>query len=265
MPHRKTKPAANGGVRSVAFWHRWLSLLIILPLLPIAVTGIVLNHVDNLGLDRHYVEHAWLLDWYDIDLAPPETGYRVEGRWITGYEGALWLDANRIGDTETALVGATASDDLLAAATHESLWLLLPGGEVVDRLRLQQLPGPPQALSQADGKLLLRTGSGQFQSDNAGLNWQPTTQAWPESARTQALPPAVAAEIQRQAERQSLTWEQVVLDLHSGNALGGLGVLIADLVALMLVVLALTGSWLWLLRLRGQRARKAFLRNLPKR
>ena len=44
---------------------------------------------------------------------------------------------------------------------------------------------------------------------------------------------------------QEITWERIVLDLHSGRIAGDIGVLIMDLAALFLGYLALSGAWLY--------------------
>ncbi|MGS0729088.1 PepSY-associated TM helix domain-containing protein, partial [Shewanella sp. 0m-11] len=43
-----------------------------------------------------------------------------------------------------------------------------------------------------------------------------------------------------------LTWERVLLDMHSGRFFGSLGPWIMDLVALSLLIMAFTGCYIWL-------------------
>ena len=47
-----------------------------------------------------------------------------------------------------------------------------------------------------------------------------------------------------------LPLERVLLDLHSGRILGKWGVWLIDVVAILLFVLAITGSWMWFQRLK---------------
>jgi hypothetical protein len=67
------------------------------------------------------------------------------------------------------------------------------------------------------------------------------------------LPEAVRANIP--AREQWLSWERVLLDLHSGRIAGRLGVFWVDLVGALLGGLALSGIAMWWLRLRGRRRR----------
>ena len=45
-----------------------------------------------------------------------------------------------------------------------------------------------------------------------------------------------------------LTFERVLLDLHSGRIFGRAGPLVMDAAAVLFIALALTGFWMWLRR-----------------
>ena len=49
---------------------------------------------------------------------------------------------------------------------------------------------------------------------------------------------------------QGLTLERVLLDLHSGRLFGTFGVYIVDAAALLFLILAFTGVWMWMSRLK---------------
>jgi uncharacterized iron-regulated membrane protein len=44
--------------------------------------------------------------------------------------------------------------------------------------------------------------------------------------------------------------ERVILDLHSGRFFGKLGPWLFDIAALLLILLSLSGAWIWLKRRR---------------
>ena len=54
-----------------------------------------------------------------------------------------------------------------------------------------------------------------------------------------------SAAIQRY-QSQHLTLERIFVDAHSGRILGTLGVLLMDLVAIILVLLSISGLYIWL-------------------
>jgi len=42
-----------------------------------------------------------------------------------------------------------------------------------------------------------------------------------------------------------LSWERLLLDLHSGRLFGSVGVFIIDLAGIALLLIALSGVWVW--------------------
>jgi len=52
------------------------------------------------------------------------------------------------------------------------------------------------------------------------------------------------------ARNQTISWQRVVLDMHSGRWFGPLGPWIVDLAALVLLFLACSGFWIWYSRRR---------------
>ena len=85
-------------LKSLYVWHRWVGLVAALFVIVLAVTGLALNHTEELQLDARHVRTAWLLDWYGISLpdevpawragglrnARPDRGYRDTGAYPTG-------------------------------------------------------------------------------------------------------------------------------------------------------------------------------------
>ncbi len=59
------------------------------------------------------------------------------------------------------------------------------------------------------------------------------------------LPATIASELITTYQGQGLTWEHVLLDLHSGRILGQPGVWLYDAAALLLLFLALSGFIMW--------------------
>ena len=64
------------------------------------------------------------------------------------------------------------------------------------------------------------------------------------------LETALAAELSADYRGHSLSWERVLLDLHSGRLFGRYGTWVMDIAAGLLLVLVMTGIWLWTQRRR---------------
>jgi hypothetical protein len=236
--------------RSVYLWHRYLGLGLAVFVALLAVSGIALNHSHALGLDSRYVGSDWLLDRYAISAPRQTIGFAAAGHWISQVEDIVFFDDRELVRDSGRLVGAVALDDAMVVALANRILLLTGDGAVVESIT--DLAGAPlevQAIGRAGTELIVRTATGDFAADAALLAWQtlepPATVKW--SHRT-AVPAALAAGIASRYRGSVLSYERVLMDVHSGRILGGWGVYLVDAVAVSFMVLALLGIWTWAAR-----------------
>jgi len=234
--------ARRNGLRG---WHRWLGLALALPLTALAVTGILLNHTDGLRLDERHAQQPWLLDLYGIDPVAPKRGYAVGERWISQARETLLLDAETIGRLRTPRVAAMPLDGMIAVVARDHVRLILPDGRLVERAPLPEEFVPVRDAAHTGDRLLLQTPLGHRMSDSALVEWRSYDGDWPGSATPRPLPERLRHEIAQRLAAATLTWEKLVLDLHSGRLFGRYGPLFMDALAVVLIALAITGGVLW--------------------
>jgi len=211
----------------------------------LAVTGLILNHGEGLGLVGRYVHAGWLARWYGIRSEPPREAFRSGHHVLVAANGRWLLDGNISGERLPQPVGLIEFADIFAVASETALYVFREDGELIEKLERGALPGVPvQAIGSSARSIVLRTASGIFASADA-LSWRPLTQ--------RSVLWSVAAELsaaQRQTYEEALTpgvsVEQLLLDLHSGRFAGRYGPVFVDLLALLLAVVSLTGAWLFL-------------------
>ncbi|MFA5941970.1 MAG: PepSY domain-containing protein [Sinimarinibacterium sp.] len=236
--------------------HRWAGALAALFVLFIATTGLVLNHAADWRLDRQPVRSDLLLDAYGIDVPLPGSGFRVDAHWISASAGTTYWDTRPVGSTG-ALLGVARTQRRVLAVGREAALLLDDEGQLLERSTMTAWPAAIAALRASSTGFVVTTPSGEFQTDPDLLSWAPHVVAGDESRLdAEPLPGALAAQIRADARARSITWERVLLDLHSGRLPGRAGVLIADLVALAMIGLALSGLGLWVRHLKRQRAQQ---------
>lgn len=223
----------------------------------LAVTGIGLNHSDQLALDQQFVDARWLYRFYGEK--PTElSAYRAGERWLyRNSEGIVYVDTAVLGPCRGELVGGQAYDGLLYVACEEELLLATPGGELVEAITIALgLPGHLSAVGLADGQLTLQTGNGWRLADIDRLAFDSPL---PEGAIIQTsaagiLPERLQAQIPMRD--QWLSWERVLLDLHSGRLGGRAGVLLVDLAGIIISLLGISGVIMWWLHHRAGRRRR---------
>lgn len=237
-------------------WHRRLGLLAALFALVLAGSGIVLNHTAELGLDRAFVDSPWLRQAYG-DRSTDLRAFELGGHWLSrAANGRVYFDAVEVAPCRGDLVGALSTGPLLLAGCAEELLLITGSGELVESVTASTgLPVPLTGIGLVDEAVALQAGESWWLADldrmtfgvraaGGKLIGQLTPGHLPEPIRA-ALP----------AQEQWLSWERVLLDLHSGRLAGRAGVLLVDTVAVLLCTLALSGIAMWWLHRRGGRRR----------
>ena len=241
-------------LRSFYIWHRYLGISAALLLLVASVTGILLNHTEELNLDSSFVRSDWLLDWYGVQAPDNLLTYPVGDRFITLMGPHLYLNRKEMEGNYHNLVGAIKSGELLVVAVSESILLLTPRGERVEKLGSEDgVPGGMQRIGiDSEGKPVIQGSHDLYQPDGNFIRWQRVNPGaddvvWSEAVK---LAPKLKRALQQHYRGEVLPIERVVLDMHSGRFLGKAGPWLMDAAAVALILLALSGSWMWLKRRR---------------
>lgn len=244
-------------LRSVYVWHRYVGLTALLFAIMLAVTGVMLNHTEGLALDQRFVKSDLLLNWYRI--APPDiqNAYLTNNHSITQIEDRLYIDRRALEQPVSSLHGATEASSLVVVAAARTIFLLTPSGEMVEQLGdAEGVPPGLRAIGRAQGgQVVIDTVDGRYTTDENFLSWRRYRDTNPIVwSKPQPPSPDLKQGIQKQYRSQILSFERVLLDLHSGRIFGTWGIYVVDAAALLLVFLGLTGFWLWLQKNRKHRA-----------
>lgn len=232
-------------LRLLRRWHARVGFTAMLFFLILAVTGLVLNHGRDLRLDGQYLYLSWLSRWYGIKTEPPHQAFRSGHHELIAANGRWLFDGRIFGEKLPRPIGLIEIPDLVVIASDAALYVYRDDGELVDRLGPDALPGVPiQAIGSSARKLIVGTASGTFASADV-LSWQPV----PRQRVVWSVPSGLTV-AERRAYEETLApgvaVQQLLLDLHSGRFAGHYGPLIVDLLAVMLLVLSVTGAWLFL-------------------
>jgi len=226
-------------------WHARIGFTAVVFFLVLALTGLVLNHATDLGLDARYVHAAWLARWYGLAPESPRYAFRSGRHDLIAANGRWLLDGRISGDKFPQPVGLVELPDMLVVASSASLHLYRQDGALIDWLDRGALPGVPvRAIGSGARQLVLRTALGTFASADA-VSWRRAPRGpiiWSTPAELSS------AERERYTEllEPGISVQQLLRDLHSGRLAGRFGPLVVDVLALFLAVLSLSGAWLFL-------------------
>mgnify|MGYP001827844268 CR=1 FL=1 len=209
--------------KTLARWHRRLALLVGLWLALLALSGVLINHAHDWGLDRDPLPRALLGLVYGIEADAIDYCDLAEsiGPACSEVFARLELPAGQL------LLGAT---QLVLVDVQGRVIETLPAGQLgltgVERgLRL----GDTVYLS--DGPTTVRTDSDLLDLENL------------DAVEAEAL--ADAPWQRRGNPADTVTWERLLLDLHAARFLGPAARWFNDLMAGLILVLVVSGAWLY--------------------
>jgi hypothetical protein len=248
------KKNKNLFLRLLYRFHRYAGLAVALLAILLSITGIALNHTDYFQFDEHYVSNTLILDWYGIKTPDNLIAYSTANHWLSQIENQLFFNSQSITTTSDTLLGAVENDQFIVAALSNSLLMLNTEGEIIE-----QIPYSDVGQIGVDGKgaVYLQQGQQFFKSDDGLLSWKTIHQPNINSSSQAILPEKLSDTVKRHFSSGILPQERVLLDIHSGRFFGNAGVLIIDLSGILIILLAISGSTMWLRHLFKRRRHRS--------
>ena len=233
--------------RKLRRWHRAFGVTASLFVVVLAITGLALNHTERLELDQKFIGSSLLLDWYNISLPDDPVSFATENHRISLLGERLYFDDKELEDHTVKLFGAVQIDHSIIVAIPGEILLLDQRGELIEKLSGAE--GVPAGMQQIglspDNDLVVQAAHGAYLADLDSLNWdekQVLDANWSESS---AITDTLKTTLSKAYRGKGLSIERVLLDIHSGRILGGFGVLLIDAAAVLFLILAITGVWMW--------------------
>jgi hypothetical protein len=242
-----TPPAEARKPHPFGLIHRYGGITSAVLIIFICVTGLLLNHTDDLELGKVPVDAEWLLSAYGIDT-PAINSFGNVNIFASQIDSKLYYRASPLPGSFSSLTGIVESGEIVIIATTDALILLTRAGQLIETL--EAYTGIPDNIRRIglhpELGPVLNTASGAWHSDNELLSWEALTNtktiAW---SAPVLLPQATQQELKVLYRGQGLSLERVILDLHSGRIFGTAGPFLADMVAILFILLTLTGIWMW--------------------
>ena len=252
-PLRPTRRAPPIPVHPITRWHRVTGIASTLIVVITVLTGLALNHGDALGLSRIHPHNALVDTLYRQSAASVPGGYATARGWITQIGAQVFRDEHAFTQRDAPLLGALMVGDTLYIAYRDGLVQYDAEGRVVDIFdALDGLLPPLTRVGMAGQDIVIATATGVLLFDvvqgTARATADPANVQWVTAA---PLPAHLAAPLASAYRGDGVSYERVLLDLHSGRLFGIAGELVVDAAALCLLTLALTGTYMFFKFKRG--------------
>jgi hypothetical protein len=247
MIKKKSTPSIrNRLIRHLREWHRRLGIFAAFFLIFLSVSGIALNHTTLFSLAHQSITSPLLLNHYGIK-PPNDVRFYQQKKWLVT-EQLVWLGEQQVFESDAPVIGISKFQSYSLLVTANQLIIFTEEGELVDKLDSSSgLPVPISAFSITGEHIILNTLDGYYQGDSEFFDWQKINAlvepSWNSHLSTTKDELIFA---QRLFQSQFLNWERVILDAHSGRLFGNIGVWFMDIVAFMLILLSISGIYIWL-------------------
>lgn len=223
--------------------HRYLGLVLLLPVLLLAVTGGLLEFTDDLKLGSRGVPYSWVHAQYNIK-APALSFTSGEVTQV----GDRLFTAERQMKVPGELTGS-ASLELIDMVFLDKHLIILPK-DTDTPPEISSLPPYEVVGVTPEMDWVLDTGEHFLFSRDLGATWgagELISVKWLEVTSQ-----STTDDLRRRYGQAHLSWERWLQDLHSGRFFGPVGSWLMSLAALAFIVLALTGFIVWLRTTRRQ-------------
>ena len=223
-------------------WHRWLGVIAALPLLWLSVTGLLLNHIVDLGLNDKQVTTEWILESYHQLPEGEPIAFKANERLVAEWEGAIYLDGKYLEGFEGELVGAVGVKNKLVIATQELVGVFDGSDSMELKLDELSLPALPlEGVAVNDGEFFAQSNGQWWSFSEDYLSFEEF------AGESEAVSQYSLSEEEKEKLKESVTsgrampLDRVIGDAHSGKLFGWPGWLMMDLAAIGTIVLTILG------------------------
>ncbi|MFT7685603.1 MAG: hypothetical protein ACI9FB_000946 [Candidatus Azotimanducaceae bacterium] len=217
--------------------HRSVGVFLSAFLIMLSVTGVLLNHTDDLKLAKNYVPSIIAARYYTNDQST--LGYYLRDHYYYLLEERLFIDKEEV--THCAdLNGVVQHKNQQAILCGDDLLMLTLSNQLVERLDSSLgLPSGIEGIGVFEDRLFINTAMQNYEFDPESLEIK--------DSQTPIRNMPVQVEVPRVLTLgSSITWQQFFLDVHSGIFVGNFGKWFMDFVALCLCGMAVSGIAMWL-------------------
>jgi hypothetical protein len=233
-------------------WHRRIGVLASLFVIWMVVSGWLLNHTAALDLAQRVIHSPVLAQRYGLHAELPASAFNAQAHWLVQTPDAWLLDGEKSDAITAQPIGMVFHNDILFVSDRTQLLLLAADGTAIDKLTGSSLPitHMEKIGSGCDGAVITDDAKNFVTRD--GVAWSECTEA----VAWSAAQPLTEQQKKRIAPllEPGISAERLLQDLHSGRILGTWGPYFIDAVGLGLLLLALSGLWMFAFQRRAQRA-----------
>ncbi len=238
--------------------HRAVAIVSIILIVFVAISGILLQHAEDLGWHKKTIHLNWQLDLYKVPASHATAWHIANSHQQQAIQlGFLWyLQDHKINHDDLKLKGAAWIEPLWILADERNLYLYDEHYQPVETIPLNF---PVSKIGVYQQKLVIQSNAAFYQADENLIEFNQTdVKAQIDWSVIEPLQSKLAQKLPQRVS--NITYLKLMQDLHGGRLWGLPHWLIPDLTAFALLFLSLSGVMMkW-----QRRPRKKKRKILPK-
>ncbi len=239
--------------------HTLLGFLVLIPLLNYTITGVLLMHKSDFGLDQKRVKSEWVMSQYGLTFEEEPEAWQFGSEELVAWEGEAVLDETLV-EVEGEIVAMTGVDRGVCIATASKIYFYGKNRKLIETLEsgLSLPEGEIVSISSMDGMLTVKYADKSVRFVDADLieyvDFSPSGGKELRSGRKVELDEEQKMKFKQLIIGEGAPMDRVLLDLHSGHIFSWFGKVMADAFALGILGLTFSGVAIYVRkRRRAQR------------
>ena len=212
-----------------------------------SITGIFLNHTDDLELNRTYISSTWILNLYGLNVPKPSKIFAIQHDNFSQFDTEVFLNNKPIFLFDSELIGVIRDRENFIIAAQDELFIVNQSGELIDKQKI--LSFTIKSIGKYKEKIVLKDDQlNKWVGKSISDKWTPILKDNIDWSEPGMMTPLNKKDIKQYFVGNGISLEQIILDFHSGAIFKKEGKLFFDLVSLLLIFLSISGIWIWFIK-----------------
>lgn len=237
--------------------HRWIGFSSAVFLLNLAVTGILLNHSEDLSLHKKHVTSTWLIKWFGI-TAPEDfkcAQLPNNSTQICQVGSKIYRDHSPLIEISKDLIGLIELDGFIYIATESEIIIYTADFELVEKIN--SVNGLPSNISEFGVSLEKDNHYISISENKKTWFFDQDNNIWKMSELEINVSPKLISprknilqDLKTGYLNNKISYLKLVQDIHSGRIVGLPGKIMTDILGLVIILLSISGFVAWKRRTR---------------
>lgn len=235
--------------------HRLSGIVVFVFLIHLSVTGIFLNHTEDLSLNKTFIKSSWLMKHYNLTPPAITQSFTVNNQLILKVGEQIFLESSPVFNTKSSLKGVVQNNQMTIVALESELIFFTNSGELIEKIGGSAgVPTNIVRLGKNINEIYIQADDDYLFFDETQLTFTKVNSEDVNNKIVWSASGNISSEAKQFVNQyyfgKGISVEQFFLDLHNGNIVKHLGKWILDIIGLLLLALSISGFWIWMKRKR---------------